>query len=304
MRATAIRGARILITGASSGIGRAAAVRLAAEGAHLAIAARRETLLHELADAVAGAGHARPVVLVADLARPGAGHRLAAQATAALGDVDILVNNAGGGVGGMLWSVGDGDAGREAFEVNYWSPLALIQELVPRMRERGTGAVVNVTSLAQISAWPGFGGYAATKAALALATQTLEMELAGSGVLVVEVVPGPVDTAVQGETRLLPGIDRMLDRMPLGDPDVIADRIVRALQREKHRVVYPGRGRLLYWLPGVARWYGSRLATRTWRSLDTATREGLMTMVVRSGSMGDVVAREAREAWERGRARA
>ena len=304
MRATAIRGARILITGASSGIGRATAVRLAAEGARLAITARRETLLHELADAIAWAGHARPAVLVADLSRPGAAQRLAVEAMAALGDVDILVNNAGGGVGGMVWSVGDGDAGREAFEVNYWSPLALIQALVPRMRERGTGAVVNVTSLAQVTAWPGFGGYAATKAALALATQTLEMELAGSGVLVVEVVPGPVDTAVQGETRLLPGIERMLDRMPLGDPEVIAVRIVRALQRGKRRVIYPGRGRLVYWLPGVARWYGRRLAGRAWRSVDTPTREALMAMVVRSGSRGDMVAREAREAWERGRAHA
>lgn len=302
MSGIAIRGARTLLTGASSGIGRATAVRLAAQGAHLAIAARREALLHELADAVADAGHARPAVLVADLSRPGAAHRLAAEAVSVLGDVDILINNAGGGVGGMQWSVGDGEPAREAFEVNHWSPLALIQELVPRMRQRGRGAVVNVTSLAQVTAWPDFGAYAATKAACAVATQTLQTELADSGVLVVEVLPGPVDTAVQGETRLLPGIERMLNRMPLGDPDVMAARIVRALQRGEHLVVYPGRARLVYWLPGVARWYGRRLAVRTWRSLDTATRDGLMSMVVRSGSMGEAIAREARESWERGRA--
>jgi len=268
------------------------------------VAARREALLQTLADEVAAAGHPRPVVLPVDLSRPGEARRLARAAVAALGDVDVLVNNAGGGVGGTQWSVGDGDAGREAFELNYWSPLALVHELVPPMRERGRGAVVNVTSMAQVASWPGFGGYAATKAAFALSTVTMQYELTGSGVLTVEVIPGPVDTAVQGESRLLPGFDRMIARTPMGDPDALAQRIVRALQRGRTRVVYPERARVAYWLPGVARWYAHRLATRTWSALDADTRERMMTMVVRSGSQGDAVAREARDAWERARTRA
>ena len=296
-------GARVLLTGASSGIGRATAKRLAARGARLVIAARRRDLLETLADEIAATGRQRPVVLTTDLSQRGAAHALAAEALEALGVVDVLVNNAGGGVGGSQWSVGDSEQGREAFEINHWSPLALIHDLVPPMRERGHGAVVNVTSGAQVTAWPGFGAYAATKAAFALATRTLDMELHGSGVHVLEVIPGPVDTAVQGETRLLPGIERMLDHGPLGDPEVLAARIVDALERGRRRVIYPGPMRVVFTLPGLARWYTRRLAARTWSRVDSAQREELLGMVVRSGSMGDPIAREAREAWERAHAR-
>jgi uncharacterized protein len=295
----AIDGAGTLVTGASSGIGRATALRLARRGARLAIAARRRELLESLADEVAAEGLARPAVLVADLAQRDAAHALAQAAVERLGDVDILVNNAGGGVGGAMHAVGDGDAGREAFEINYWSPLALLQEFVPPMRRRGHGAVVNVTSMAQVTAWPGFGAYAATKAAFALATRTMQTELHGSGVHVVEVIPGPVDTAVQGETRLLPGIERMLNTSPLGDPDELAALIVRALEKGQTRVIYPRRNAVGFVLPGLARRYVHRLATRSNAALDESRREELLGTVVRSGSFGDPLAREARAAWER-----
>jgi uncharacterized protein len=103
--------------------------------------------------------------------------------------------------------------------------------------------------MAQVSTWPGFGAYAATKAALGVATETLAMELVDSPVRVLEVIPGPVDTAVQGETRLAPGIERMLDRTPLGDPAVLARLIAEALQRGTTRLIYPRRARLAYALP-------------------------------------------------------
>jgi short-subunit dehydrogenase len=242
-------------------------------------------------------------VLEADLAQRGAAQTLAIEAEGALGRIDVLVNNAGGGVGGRIATVGDRDEAREAFEINYWSPLALINALVPAMAERGRGAVVNVTSMAQVSTWPGFGAYAATKAALAVATETLAMELVDSGVHVLEVIPGPVDTAVQGETRLAPGIERMLNRTPLGDPAVLARLIIRALERGGTRVIYPGRARLAYLLPTLVRWDTRRLAARTAREVDPATREALGSLVVRTGSMGDEIAREARAAWERDRGR-
>src|SRR3954470_20368438 len=236
-----IAGSRVLLTGASSGIGRELARELSARGALLAISARRRSLLETLAEEIGADGRPAPVVLEADLSqRDGAG-RLAAQAEAALGRVDVLINNAGGGVGGRIPAVGDRDEGREAFETNYWSPLALIKALVPPMEERRHGAVVNVTSMAQVSSWPTFGAYASTKAALAVATETLAMELSDSGVHVMEVIPGPVDTAVQGETRLAPGIERMLARAPLGDATELARLIARALERRRRRLIYPRR---------------------------------------------------------------
>jgi short-subunit dehydrogenase len=297
--AVEISGSRVLLTGASSGIGRELARALGARGAALAISARRRSLLEELADEIIATGGVPPVVLEADLSQSGAAQSLAREAEGTLGPVDLLINNAGGGVGGRVATVGDRKEAREAFEINYWSPLALINALVPGMAERGRGAVINVTSMAQVSTWPGFGVYAATKGALAVATETLAMELADSGIHVVEVIPGPVDTAVQGETRLAPGIERMLDRTPLGDPAVLARLIVRALEQGKTRVIYPRRARLAYLLPTLVRWDTRRLAARAARDLDPATREALGSLVVRTGSMGDQIAREARGAWER-----
>ena len=295
---------RVLLTGASSGIGRELAKQLAARGARLAIAARRRPLLEELAAEISATGSAKPAVLETDLARRGAAQELATNAQAVLGDVDVLINNAGGGVGGAIFSVADRDEAREAMEVNYWSPLALIGALAPRMRQRRHGAIVNVTSGAQVMTWPAFGGYAATKAALAIATEALAMELAPSGVHVLEAVPGPIDTAVQGETRLIPGIERMIGRMPLGDATAMAHRIVVALERGRARVVYPRLAALPLWLPTLFRRFVRRQAARADSQLDDETREGLMGLVVRTGSMGDDAPRLAREAWERERGRA
>src|SRR5207244_4506044 len=157
---------RILLTGASSGIGRELAKRLTAEGAILALVARRGALLEELAEEIRRTGADRPFVLESDLSVRGNAQELAHRAVDALGAFDVLVNNAGGGVGGSVWAVGDRDEGREAFEVNLWSPLALIQALVPSMRERGSGVVVNVTSMAHVMTWPGFGHYSSTTGAL------------------------------------------------------------------------------------------------------------------------------------------
>src|SRR5207245_9575273 len=135
---------------------------------------------------------------------------------------------------------------------------------------------------------------ASARGALSVATESLRRELSGSGVHVLGVIAGPVDTAVQGEPRLIPGIGRMLDRTPLGDPRVLADLIVRAIKRGKSRLVYPRRVLLAQVLPTAARGYAARLADREVRGWDPKAREALFSLVMRSGSMGDALARRAR----------
>src|SRR3954454_19829957 len=186
-----LRDRAVLLTGASSGIGRATASALAERGARLALVARTDPALQALAQEIISAGGHPPVVIPADLSVRSAAADVAAVAVEAVGKIDVLVNNAGGGVGGSQWAVADGDPAREAFEINVWAPLALIGALVPGMRERRQGVVVNVTSAAQTVTWPCFGTYAATKAAFALTTESLRLELQASGVSVVEFVPGP-----------------------------------------------------------------------------------------------------------------
>jgi uncharacterized protein len=299
--AFSIAGKGVLLTGASSGIGRELAKQLAARGARLAVVARRRPQLESLAEEIEVAGGARPAVIEADLSARGSAHEVSAAALEELGEVEVLINNAGGGVGGRIAAVGDREEAREAFEVNYWSPLALIRALEPPMRERGSGAIVNVTSMGQVTTWPGFGASAATKAALSLATETLAMEMSGTGVHVMEVLPGPVDTAVQGETRLAPGIDRMLGRMPLGDASTMASRIVAGLERGKHRVIYPRLATIAYLLPALARRDLRRRAAKAAREVEGW--DALEGLVVRTGSQGDEINRYAREQWEADRGR-
>jgi len=263
-----------LVTGASSGIGRALAVRLAKEGVHVAISARRAEALQTLADEIERAGGKRPVVLVSDLSKRGEAAALGAAAEAAFGGrgVDLLVSNAGVGIGGAQLVVADDDIARALFETNYWSPLALARALAPGMRARGRGHIVNVTSIASVAPMPLMGHYASSKAALSMATDTLRLELRDDPIHVFEVVPGPVDTPMLAETSLIPGGEQVFKRMPRGTTDVLADKIVRGLRRRRATLVYPGSLAVVRHLPTVVKAV-SRSATR---SVDVKDTRALM----------------------------
>jgi short-subunit dehydrogenase len=254
---------RALITGASVGIGRAIARALAERGVTMAIAARRTAALEELAGEMAGAGHERPVVLATDLAKRGAAADLATRAAAELGQIDILINNAGASATGSQWDAGDGKTARELFELNYWSPLALIQALVPAMRRRKDGAVVNVTSLSALTPWVCTGHYSSTKAALSLASETLRLELHGSGVHVLEVMAGPIETALLGWVRRsVPGAATAMAWGPRGNPDTLARLVIRGLERRRKTLIYPRALGLTPHFPVPSRWLMALLQRR------------------------------------------
>ncbi|WP_306192820.1 SDR family oxidoreductase [Streptomyces sp. MK5] len=285
---------RILITGASSGIGRALAKALALKGAHLAVAARTETALHELADDITRAGGRRPVILVTDLSLRGNAEQLAQRALAELGRVDVLINNAGVGCFGFQWNVGDGDEAREVYETNFWSPLALVRSLVPHMRERGTGLVINVSSLMQLRTWPGLGYYASSKSALAAVTETLRLELQNSDIDVMELLPGPVDTQFLSESAQAPGAGHILRNLPIGTTDALAVAAVRAIEKGKRRLVYPGKLVAALYLPMLVRYKAARTVRKAGSDIDRNDRR-----VLRSGSNGDPIAQQARADWVR-----
>lgn len=235
-RESYLSGKRVLVTGASSGIGWALAKAYATEGATLALVARRADRLAALAAEITATGGAEPLVIAADLAEPGRAAGVADQ----LGSVDVLVNNAGSAVGGTTWAVADKAAARQSFEVDFWTPLALIGALVPGMRKRGHGVVVNVTSLRQVLAWPSFGHSSAANAALAQSTEVLRLELLDSGVHVVEVVPGPIDTPAMGPSRLIPGfVDAVHGRFGTASAEEIAGMIVHASRDGAEKVFCP-----------------------------------------------------------------
>ncbi|OFB39702.1 short-chain dehydrogenase [Mycolicibacterium sp. (ex Dasyatis americana)] len=233
-----LAGKRIVLTGASTGIGRQMALALAGQGAVLVVTARREGLLNELADEISHTGDTRPIVLGADLTEPGSATGLADRALEALGGVDILINNAGANLTGPQSLIADSSFAREVFEVNLWSPLALTAALLPAMHAAGTGTIVNVTSTVQAVPLPLLGYYAASKAALAQATRSLRLELAETNIRVLEVVPGSTDTALR-DVDELPWKTTPPRTLPPVSPASTAAAVVRGLQRGTTRIVYP-----------------------------------------------------------------
>ena len=182
---------RALVTGASSGIGHAFARRLAATGHDLVVVARDEERLRSLADSCTGV-HVE--VLGADLASPEA--LATVEARLAGGDVDLLVNNAGFGTTGRFWELPVGEETRE-IAVNVTALTRLTAAALPEMVARGSGAVVNVASIAAFSPTPGTATYGGTKAFVLSFTQALREELKGTGVKALVVCPGLTRTEFQ-----------------------------------------------------------------------------------------------------------
>lgn len=188
----ALSGQVVIITGASSGIGEATARRLVRSGAKLVIMARRPERLHTLARELDPTG-AAVLAVTGDITSDADRRRLVAEALKKFGRIDVLVNNAGFGTRGPLELV-PVEAIRRNFETNVFSLLALTQLVIPAMRERGSGCVVNIGSVAGKIARPLSSVYDATKHALEALTDGLRGELQPFGVRVTLIRPGFIAT--------------------------------------------------------------------------------------------------------------
>jgi short-subunit dehydrogenase len=193
-RAREVGAPTAIVTGASSGIGAAAAERLAARGYRVYAVARRADRLHLLA-AGSSPDPRRPGItaVAADLTRDAALVALVEQVTGETGRIDVLVNNAGFGAYGALEDVPLVE-GRAQFEVNLFAPARLIQLSLPAMRSRGSGRIVNVSSIGGVIYEPLGAWYHSTKFALEGLSDVLRLELRQHGIAVSVVQPGAVAT--------------------------------------------------------------------------------------------------------------
>ncbi len=193
-----LTGKTALVTGASRGIGRALALGLATAGADIALSARDETALAQVREQVEALGR-RAIVLPADVTDPQACQRLVTDAVAALGQLDVLVNNAGGSSYMGPFTDLRFSGWEKTMRLNVDSIVHLSQVAGRHMVERGSGSVVNVASVAGLTATPLLAAYGASKAAVISLTKTLAFEWGGSGVRVNALCPGWTRTALNNE---------------------------------------------------------------------------------------------------------
>jgi len=250
-------GERVLITGASSGIGRALAECFARDGSELILTARRADRLAELAGELSRRHNVSSRTIPIDLSAPEAPERLCRMLADDGVQVDVLVNNAAFGANGSFHQL---DAARqmEMVRLNVAAPTELCRLLLPGMVERKRGGILNVASIAAFQAGPRMGIYYASKAYLLSLSEALAEELRGSGVKVSCLCPGPTTTEF---ARVAGMSDALLFRFGPMTAESVARSGYRGFRRGRC-IVIPGIGnRLLVCTARLApRWLSRKVA--------------------------------------------
>ena len=227
-----LRGKTAVVTGASSGIGRAAAIELARRGANLVIAARRTERLDAVARDCEAFG-VRVTPVVADVDSIESCRLLIAAAER----VDVLVNNAGFAIFDAIAEAKPEDL-EGMMRTNYFGAVWCTQAVLPQMLARGEGTIVNVASIAGIMGYSRMGGYGATKFALIGFTEALRDEVIGRGVKVAMVCPGTTETEffVKAERGKMPGASRLILAVK---PERVARAIADSAEDGRYRRIVP-----------------------------------------------------------------
>jgi short-subunit dehydrogenase len=232
---------RALITGASSGIGRALAIELARRGVDSVLLARRADRLAEVVQQIASLGR-RAVAVAGDVTDSAARRRALDAARNELGGLDILVNNAGIAAHGRF-AESDPARLRPIMEVNFFAPVELIREALPLLRQGREPIIVNIGSILGHRGCPHKSEYSASKFAIHGFSEALRPELAPMGIDLLVVAAGPTETE-HFETLI-----EEKGELPWGNPRrkpaaEVANSIVRAMERGRHEIITGWRGRL------------------------------------------------------------
>jgi NAD(P)-dependent dehydrogenase (short-subunit alcohol dehydrogenase family) len=212
-----LSGQRALVTGATSGIGRAVALQLAGAGADVVVHGRDAARGAATVDAITAAG-GKAEFAAADLGDAADTRRLAEE----VGDIDILVNNAGVSVWGPTAEF-DADAYDAMFASNVRAPFLLVAALAPGMAARGMGSILNVSSMAGDIGMAGGAAYGATKAALEALTRSWAAEFSPSGVRVNAIAPGPVYTPTPSGRDFITSLGQTTPMNRASEPEEIAE---------------------------------------------------------------------------------
>lgn len=239
-----IEGLRILITGASQGIGKALAETAARRGARILAAARSGPLLEELADRLRLEGN--PIATVqADVTTPGDRLRMVEAAVRQFGGLDILINNAGVGATGHFVEVGP-ERLRRIMEVNFFGLTETTRAFLPLLRLGIRPAIVNISSIAGKRGLPARSEYSASKFAVEGFSEALRPELAKDGIDVIVVCPGLTQTNFSH--NMLEQRARMpMDHLRGMTSEAVAQATLRALERGRDQVYLTWQGKMIVW---------------------------------------------------------
>jgi short-subunit dehydrogenase len=265
---------RMLITGASQGIGRALAVAAAAHGAKVLAVARSDALLRELAEEVRAHGGVLETV-VADITNPNDRQRMVEVALAHFGGLDVLVNNAGIGATGHFVEVSP-ERLRRIMEVNFFGVTEVMRVFLPMLRSGNRPAIVNISSIAGKRGIPARSEYSASKFAVGGFSEALRAELAKDGIDVLVVCPGLTDTNFS--KNMLEQKARMpVDHLRGMKPDKAAAVILHTIERGRREVCLTFQGKLLVFVSRFFPRLADRIAAHRVRQLfrdELAAEEG------------------------------
>ncbi|MBD0339789.1 MAG: SDR family oxidoreductase [Microcoleus sp. Co-bin12] len=219
-----------LITGASSGIGKATALAFAAEGINLALVSRKSENLEAVAAAAREVG-VKAEAYPLDLAKIEQVQSSISAIAAQLGAVDILVNSAGMGYTGSLAQTSLADW-QNVLDLNLTSVWQCILGVLPSMRDRGSGIIINVSSIAGSQTFPNWGAYCVSKFGLMALSKTLAAEERARGIRVTAICPGSVNTPMW-DTNTMPDFDRSA----MLTPEIVAQSILHAVQLPASAVI-------------------------------------------------------------------
>jgi short-subunit dehydrogenase len=254
----------VVVTGASSGIGAATASFLAGRGARVALVARDKGRLSEIARQITSE-QGSASVYPANLGDAESTAALAADLLARDGLPDVLINNAGAG----RWLTVEEtppDEVASMMAVPYFAAFNLTRAFLPGMRRRGSGSILNVTSVASRLVWPGATAYMAARCAMLSFSESLRAELEGSGVSVTTAILGTVDTPYWAHN---PGSEQRLPRAGSNMRRLTADEAARALvggiERSARQIVLPRVFRLIFLMNALAPRTTTRIMSRGWQ---------------------------------------
>ncbi len=259
-----LKGTAILITGASAGIGKAAALAFARERARLLLAARRRDRLEEVVAQVRALG-GEAVAVQTDVADRRQVQSAVNSAVSAFGRLDILVNNAGIGYFGLLEDTPI-DAVEALWAVNMMGTIYATQAVIPLMREQGSGHIINIASVAGKRGNPGNSIYCATKFAMVGMSEALRVELHGSGIDVSLVCPITTSTEFL-EASSVRSKRRHPPTGPLQSAEKVARAIIRCARRPRPEVILFPPAKLLVLMNALSPRLADQILLRLWRTL-------------------------------------